>query len=258
MIRLTSLLESVEILPSGNLHIPNVEEITPSQWERINRIMVNKGYNMQGGEDCKRAVIKFLGNENNGEPNTINPEIYGPWVDTIAMVLHAKGEKPKAGPAYNCKNVLRAALRAFGETQNIREAGYILPGGKLLSLTGNFNTRDLDHTEINPVYSHLGIEIPPDRTQSNHNVMFAFMKDCRVIRIGGSQSFADMFHEPTRQQAQRLIEMIKQHKGEMSLVCRSETLGMKDHYYTKGTSPSVILQDIVHFYKTGTFLTPDP
>ena len=84
------------------------------------------------------------------------------------------------------------------------------------------------------------------------------MRDCRVIRIGGSQAMADMYHAPTRQQGQRLVGLINAHNGELSLVCRSETLGMKNHYYKEGTSPSVILRDIVHFYKTGTFLTPDP
>jgi hypothetical protein len=257
MIRLTSLLEAVELLPNGSLWIPNVEEITPSQWERINRIMVNKGYAMRGGEDCKQMVQKYLQNPNNEKENVIRKDVYGMWVDTIAMVLHLNPVKPTEGPSYNCRNVLRAALRAFGETQNIREAGYIFPGGKLLSLTGNFNQRDLDHTEINSVYSKLKIKIPPDETNSNHNVMFAFMRDCRVIRIGGSQPQADMFHEPTRQQAQRLIEFITEHNGEMMIICRSTTLGAKDHYYKRGTSPGQILRDIVYFYKTGKFLTPE-
>lgn len=257
MIRLTSLLEVIDLLPNGNLRIPNVEEITPAQWERINRIMVNKGYNMRGGEDCKQTITKFLQSPSNESPGEVRHKPFKDWVDTIAMVLHLNDAKPAKGPSYNCRNVLRAALRAFGETDNIREAGYIFPGGKLLSLTGNRNQRDLDHTEINSVYSKLGIKIPPDERQSNHNIMFAFMKDCRVIRIGGSQSFADMFHEPTRQQAQRLIEMINEHNGEMSLICRSETLGAKDHYYKAGTSPSIILRDIIHFYKDGTFLSPE-
>jgi hypothetical protein len=256
MIRLTSLLESVELLSNGNLRIPNVEEITPAQWERINRFMVNKGYNMRGGDDCKQSVIKFLQSPSNEAHDVIRVKPFKDWVDTIAMVLHLNDVKPAGGPIYNPRNVLRAALRAFGETDNIREAGYIFPGGKLLSLTGNPNQRDLDHTEINSVYSKLGIEIPPDERQSNHNIVFAFMKDCRVIRIGGSQSFADMYHEPTRQQAQRLIEMIKEHKGELSLICRSTTLGSKDHYYKPGTPPSVILRDIVSFYKSGNFITP--
>jgi hypothetical protein len=66
-----------------------------------------------------------------------------------------------------------------------------------------------------------------------------------------------MFHEPTRQQGQRLVELINEHNGEMMLICRSKTLGSKDHYYKKGTSPYVILRDIVSFYKTGKFITPD-
>jgi hypothetical protein len=257
MIRLTSLLENVELLPNGNLRIPNVEEITPAQWERINRFMVNKGYNMRGGDDCKQTITKFLQSPGNESPGEVRYKPFKDWVDTIAMVLHLNDVKPVGEPTYNPRNVLRAALRAFGETDNIREAGYIFPGGKLLSLTGNPNQRDLDHTEINSVYSKLGIEIPSDERQSNHNIMFAFMKDCRVIRIGGSQPQADMFHQPTRQQAQRLAELIKEHGGEMMIICRSTTLGAKDHYYKKGTSPYVILRDIVYFYKTGKFLTPE-
>jgi hypothetical protein len=258
MIRLKSLIsEAVEFTKRGNLWIDDPNNIPSSKWEQINRIMVNKGYAMRGGDDCKRAVTKFLDNPNNGEPQTINPEIYRPWVDTIATVMHINPVKPATGPSYNCRNVLRAALRAFGETQNIREAGYILPGGKLLSLASAFNRRDLDHREINTVYSKLGIEIPPDKTQSNSNVMMAFMRDCRAIRIGGSQPAADLYAPPTRQQGIRLIELIKEHNGEMMLICRSDKLGMKDHYYKEGTDPYTILRDIVHFYKSGEFLTPD-
>ena len=212
---------------------------------------------MRGGEDCKQTIRKFLQSPNNENHEIVRRKPFGDWVDTIAMVLHLQDVKSSEGPSYNCRNVLRAALRLFGETDNIREAGYIFPGGKLLSLTGNPNQRDLDHTEINSVYSKLGIEIPPDARQSNHNIMFAFMKDCRVIRIGGSQPAADMFHEPTQQQGKRLVELINEHDGEMMLICRSTTLGAKDHYYKQGTSPSIILRDIVNFYKTGKFLTPE-
>ena len=138
MIRLKSLLESVEFTPKGNLRIDNVNDISPDKWEEINHIMVNKDYAMRGGQDCKRAVAEFLSNPNNKEPNTINPEIYGTWVDTIAMVMGVD-HKSSEGPKYNCQLVIRSAARAFGITNNIREAGYILPSGRLLSLTGNSN-----------------------------------------------------------------------------------------------------------------------
>ena len=258
MIHLKSLLrEAVEFTPRGNLWIDDVNSIPADKWEKINRIMVNKGYNMRGGEDCKQSVAKFLANPNNKEPNTINPEIFGPWIETIAMVMGVKQQKAAESPKYNCTNVLRAAIRAFGITNNIESAGYILPGGKLLALTSDGSGRDRDHREINAVYHKLKIEIPPDRMQSNSNIMMAFMKDCRAIRIGGSQPMADMWHEPTRQQAQRLIQLIEAHGGEMMLVCRSDKFGNKDHYYKRGAKASVILRDIVHFYKSGEFLTPE-
>lgn len=257
MIRLRTLLEAVEFTPRGNLWIDDVDSIPPDKWEKINRIMNNKGYAMRGGEDCKNSISKFLSNPNNKEPNTISADIFGPWVDTIAMVMGVKAPKPAESPKYDCKRVLKAAYRAFGTTNNIGAAGYILPSGKLLALTSDGMGRDRDHREINSVYHSLGIQIPPDRTQSNSNIMMAFMRDCGAIRIGGSQPAMDMWHEPTRQQANRLIELIEAHGGEMALVCRSTKFGNKDHFYKQGTKPVVILRDIVHFYKTGEFLTPE-
>lgn len=257
MIRLRTLLEAVEFTPRGNLWIDDVDSIPPDKWEKINRIMNNKGYAMRGGEDCKDSISKFLSNPNNKEPNTISADIFGPWVDTIAMVMGVKPPKAPEATKYDCKRVIRAAYRAFGTTSNIHEAGYILPSGKLLSLTSNAGHRDRDHREINSVYSSLGIKIPPDKNQSNSNIMMAFMKDCRAIRIGGSQPMADMWHEPTRQQANRLVDLINAHGGEMALICRSIKFGNKEHFYNRGTKPLVILRDIVHFYKTGEFLTPE-
>ena len=98
--RLKQLMEEVEQLPNGNLRIPNVEEITLSQWERINRVMVNKGYNMRGGEDCKQTVIKFLKSPRNETHDVIKADPFKDWVDTIAMVLHLKGVKPEEGSSY--------------------------------------------------------------------------------------------------------------------------------------------------------------
>ena len=197
------LREAIEFTKQGNLWIDDVNSIPDDKWEKINRIMINKGYNMRGGDDCKQSVTKFLSNSNNQEPDTINAKVFGPWVDTIAMVMGVKPHKPSSkGPEYDCKRVIRAAYRAFGITDNIREAGYILPNGKLLALTSNFNTRNRDHREINNVYHSLGIEIPPDSMQSNSNIMMAFMRDCRAIRIGGNQPMADLYSPPTKQQAQ--------------------------------------------------------
>lgn len=257
MILLRTLLENVEFTPRGNLWIGDPNDIPTDKWEKINRIMVNKGYNMRGGEDCKQSVAKFLANPNNKEPNTVNSEVFGDWVATIAMVMGVKPPKAPEAAKYDCKRVIRAAYRAFGTTNNIESAGYILPSGTLLALTSDGGSRDRDHREINSVYHSLGIEIPPDRLKSNSNIMMAFMKDCRAIRIGGSQPAMDMWHEPTRQQANRLIQLIEAHGGEMALVCRSDKFGNKDHYYKRGTKASVILRDIVHFYKRGEFLTPE-
>ena len=74
MIRLQTLIERVELTPEGNLKISDINDITQSQWEKINRIMVQKGYNMRGPDDCKRAILKFLENPNNETPDVIPQE----------------------------------------------------------------------------------------------------------------------------------------------------------------------------------------
>lgn len=244
------LKEILELTPEGNLKITDLDDISPGEWGQINHIMVQKGYNMRGGDDCKRAVEKFLANPNNSTPGAINRDIYEAWVDTIAMVMHLKHGKSTGGTSYDPKKVIRSAVREFGLTNNIREAGYILPNGGLLSLSGNPNHRDLDHREINGVYIRLGISVPGDR-HSNSNFLNAFMKDCRVVRIGGSQPMMDLWHEPTRQQAVRLLKFFDQFNGEIFVVTKSEKWGSAEGQYPKGTSPTKILGEIVHFYKTG-------
>lgn len=251
MIRLKEILE---LTPEGNLRITDLDDIAPAQWERINRIMVQKGYNMRGPEDCKRAIAKFLTNSNNDAPDVINKDIYDAWVETISMVMHLKGQAAAAKGDYDCRRVLRAAIRHFGHARDLFTAGYILPNGDLLHMSGGSGAgRDRDHREIGTVYVNLGIKLPADTRSSGTPYMTAFMKDCRAIRIGGSQPFTDMWNEPTRQQAQQLIKLFQMFEGEMILTVKSEKYGAAEQQYKRGTSPNKILQDIVTFYRTGEF-----
>jgi len=250
MILLKTLLERVELLPDGNLRITDINDITDEQWAKINRIMVQKGYNMRGPDDCKRAVLKFLDNPNNGTPDIIRKDIYDAWVETIAMVLRLKGEKGPSEKSYDPKKVIAAATRYFGHARDAFLAGYILPNGTLLNFsTGGGAGRDRDHREIANVYLKLGIKIPG--ADSGTDYMQSFMRDCGAIRIGGSQGFADLWHEPTRQQAEELLKLFNMFEGEIILVVRSKKYGNAEQQYKRGTSPKKILQDIVTFYRTG-------
>jgi len=166
MIRLKLLMEEVGLLPTGNLRITDINDISQSQWERINRIMIQKGYNMRGPDDCKRAILKFLENPNNESPDIINRNIYDAWVETISMVLHLKSASKSKGTTYDCQRVIKSAIRQFGLTHDLNNAGYILPNGGLLNLSGNGHGRNLDHREIASVYIRLGIKVSPDEARS--------------------------------------------------------------------------------------------
>jgi hypothetical protein len=252
MIRLKTLIERVEILPDGNLRIPSINDVTDEQWAKINRIMVQKGYNMRGPDDCKRAILKFFENPANGAPDVISRHIYPAWVETIAMVLRLKEPKSAEEQSYDPKKVLAAALRKFGRARDVFLAGYILPSGALLNFSsGGGAGRDKDHREIANVYLDLGYKLP--YANSGTDYMHAFMKDCGAIRIGGSQGFADLWREPTRQQANELLKLFNMFEGEIILVVRSKKYGNAEQQYKRGTSSRKILQDIVTFYREGEF-----
>lgn len=254
MIKLVSLLERVEITPEGNLRIPSVDDISLSQWARINRIMVQKGYDMRGAEDCKQSVTKFLTNPHNSAPDVIDRKIYKDWVETIATVMHLKDKSNVVKGDYDCKQVLRAAMRHFGAAYNILNAGYILPNGFLINLSsGTGGGRDLDHREIATIYSKLGIKLFNDNEGSAFVYVKAFMRDCRAIRTGGNQPFVEMWHEPTQQQIEQLRHLFKIFNGYIILVVKSQKYGNAEQQYKKGTSPNKILQDIITFYRTGEF-----
>jgi len=224
--------------------------------------MVQKGYDMRGGEDCKQSVVKFMANPHNEVPGVINHNIYDEWIKTIVDVLRLKLPDKSTEKSYDPKRVIRSAIRQFGLTHDLNSAGFILPNGGLLNLSGTGHGRDLDHREIADVYSRLGIEIEADTCSSSTPYMLAFMKDCRVIRIGGSQNHVDIRTMPTRQQAEQLIKFFSMYDGDIYLDVENDKYGRASNAYTTGTNPSRILRDIITFFNTGNLppvpITKDP
>ena len=252
------LLESVELLDDGNLKISSINDFSTNQLEKISKIMVQKGYDIRGADDVRKILSRFMKNPNNPTSDVLSKDIYGAWIDTIATVLGLQKDLPARKISYSPSQIIRKAKQIFGVTTNIERAGYILPDGSLLDLSGQGLRRDRDHREIASVYIGLGIQLGTDHDRASQSVyMRAFMQDCRAIRIGGSQGMADLAHAPTREQALQLLNLFALHNGDMQVDVQSEKFGRDGREYISGTPPKVILNDIVLFYKNGELPPPN-
>jgi len=85
------------------------------------------------------------------------------------------------------KTISQIAEQTFGTTTNLKEAGYILEDGKMLDFSGKRdggagNTRDMDHREVQSLYSGLG------QTES----MNQFLEDTNAVRIGVTDDSANI------------------------------------------------------------------
>jgi len=264
MIKLKSLLTEVEVLDDGSLKISNIDDISTQQWEKISQFMRQRNYDSRGAADAKRAVTKFLKNPNNQAPDVINYDIHPVWVDIIKIVLNLKDTNPKKAEklSYSPAKIIRDAKRYFGITNDLNQAGYILPDGSLLDFSGGGGrTRGLDHTEIAYIFHKNNVEIPSEAGSATP-YMEGFMQTCKAIRIGGSQNFVDVRHMPTRQQANQLLKLFSMYNGKITLDIKDRKYGRDFRSYTEGTKPSRILRDIITYFKTGTIshqpLTQNP
>lgn len=114
------------------------------------------------------------------------------------------------------KNVCQVAVKRFGKTDDIREAGYILPDGSMLDFSHGFKGRRVsEHQEINQVY---GVEDGRYQDYSDKAIT-GFIMDCKAMRVGiGSEdSWTEMYHKPTEKQLMRLDEIRAKTKESMVL-----------------------------------------
>jgi hypothetical protein len=121
---------------------------------------------------------------------------------------------------YNAQKAIKAAVDYFGYTNNPNEAGYLLPNGKMLDLSGkkhggSGNSRDLDHREIVIAFDDVD-DKDLDGTckeDCNSRNMINFMNDAGTIRLS-PQSTSDLFidigiNEPTKEQYNALSRIIR-------------------------------------------------
>lgn len=249
MIKLKSLLvkETINQTPDGGLEISSPEEITDEQWNKIAKIIYQKGYNIRDGDDAKRAVGEFLKRKNGVLPPTL--DFYKDWISAIKIVLGILKKVKTENP--NAKKVFALAKRELGVTPNLKLAGYILPDGSLIKLSHEGYTRDLDHREIVGVFQKLGIAPPENNFGSATPYMELFIT-MGAIRINGEGPQVELGAAPTGAQEKILGRIFAINNGEIDLDLGDKDYGKVGQHYPSGTSPITILHDINIFYRKGT------
>ncbi len=84
-------------------------------------------------------------------------------------------------PTEKAKEVMYAALDAFGQTYEWRKAGYMLLDGKLLDFSQDQYSRVLEHQVI---YDIIGDELPKDYTPKDILMSFLNYGNIRIINDG--------------------------------------------------------------------------
>ena len=142
-------------------------------------------------------------------------------------------------------DVITIAKKYFGTTTNINEAGYILPSGELLDLSGkkynikNKGQRRLDHREISSAYNETSYDID----------LLKFMDEGCIRWIPEFQQLTITI-KPTKKQMAVISKLFKIF-GEISVeICRgSNNWGSdKNSMYNDYTKFSMFNKDIETFY----------
>jgi hypothetical protein len=227
------------------LHIPHLAAITPDQWEKISGIMRGKGYDSRGAADASRAVQSMLRRAGeSGEARVLKHE---DWVDTIAKVigLKASSQELKAGDrAATARKVFARAVKSWGLTNNPDVAGYILPNGSMLDLSGGSGRRAYDHRQVGSFLE------PSEQGRGATDCMHEFM-DLGAIRWMPEGPGMDIRVPPTKAQYAQIARIKDEAHGQLYLDVYSPNYGKAYRGYGPSHTSQRVVNDIVSFYKTG-------
>ena len=164
-------------------------------------------------------------------------------------IMLSRGGLSEAGRTPVSEEEFAKLEKEFGTTRYMSEAGYILPNGKLLDLSGRKmgysgtdHSRHVDHRELTDVIV---------RTDGNDAMQDVIASG--AIRIGPESGVIDLGNLPNAKQKDVLWDFIDRFNGEVTVDFRLPN-GNNDGgaAYREGTSARRILQDIEKYFADGT------
>ncbi len=153
-------------------------------------------------------------------------------------------------------DIIKAAEKHFGTTRDIREAGYILPDGKLLDFSGRHDLepgtsdrpvrgqRTSDHRDIRQ------IAFDKDDNPTGITTDMADFIRRGAIRIDANYGAVNLAVKPTEQQRRRIRELVAHNEGDIYIDFGDGD--NTDHYAEyEGAKPTRILADIDRYFDEG-------
>ena len=141
---------------------------------------------------------------------------------------------------------LSEAKKQYGTTNNVFLAGYINTDGSMLDFSGGYESRFIDHNEIDVIFDD----------ESGADAMYAYMRmgNIRLMPEAPSLEFNSKV-EPTSQQystIKKAIDILIEKYGKFYIeFSNDEGQSISNRQYERGVSTSQILDDIAYFYKNG-------
>lgn len=177
----------------------------------------------------------------------------GVWHDDWRKAIYHATGKGKVEDPYDAKEAKAAmakAARARGYTHISSGAGYIMPNGNYLDMSGaaeggTAGVRAYDHRDAQGWVK--------GEFDSLTDAMRHFMR-LGAIRIMPEGGGVDIARKPTTKQYATLGRWFAEFNGAIPLDLESP-VSKESREYPAGTSPTRILNDIKHFYRTGTLPT---
>lgn len=141
---------------------------------------------------------------------------------------------------------LSEAKEQYGTTNNVFLAGYINTDGSMLDFSGGYESRFIDHSEIDVIFDD----------ESGADAMYAYMSmgNIRLMPEAPSLEFNSKI-EPTSQQYDTIetaIETLIEKHGKFFIeFSTNDGSSVANRQYERGVPTSKILDDITYFYKNG-------
>ena len=105
-----------------------LDSIPLDKWQEINDRMCAMGYDFQGAEDTKTIFKRLMSKRGTLDAFEDHKKVFDA---VVAGKEYIKKQNPK-----KIQNVFEKAIKYLGLTNNLKEAGYILPDGKYIDLSG--------------------------------------------------------------------------------------------------------------------------
>lgn len=143
----------------------------------------------------------------------------------------------------------KAAVKEYGYTASIADAGYLLPNGKFLNFSGekgkSFGVRGLDHRNIGTIFE----------ATSGTAAMIRFMNGGN-IRVMAESPGLDIYAgiEPTKEQYASIKKMVREYAGKRFFVVDlSDENGRSvgNYTYEGNVNADRVVNDIKYFFENG-------